>query len=177
MTTRVYLGIGSNLNRDNSLRFAFEKVSSLLENVEKSSIWISKPVRKGEPDYFNMVVKGDTSLSLHDFHARLLEIETAAGKEMMFNNGTNFGLKRRLDIDILLFGDTVTTDPCQIPRHDVADYPFVTFPLNELTPDLVHPVLKKTVAQLLSELEGKLDENTKVVKTQIDWNVKAPKWD
>ncbi len=176
MATKVYLGIGSNLNRENSLRFAVAKIKPLLDNFSQSSIWISKPVRNGEPDYFNMVVCGQTDTDLETFYAELMKIETMAGKELMLNNGTNFGIKRRLDIDILAFGDTITSTPCAIPRHDIQDYPFVTCPLNELDPDFVHPELKVTVSELWKRLEKDLPESKKVVKTQIDWNVQAPDW-
>lgn len=176
MTTRVYLGIGSNLNRENSLRFAVAKIEPLLKNFSKSSIWVSKPVRSGEPDYYNMVVGGDTEASLEDFYACLLKIEQLAGTELMFNNGTNFGLKRRLDIDVLVFGNTITTSPCKIPRHDIQDYPFVTCPLNEIDPDLVHPLLNVKVSEIWNEMEPRLPENKKVTKAQIDWSVEIPQW-
>ena len=101
MTTRVYLGVGSNLNRENALRFAVAKIGPLFKNFQKSSVWISHPVRQGEPDYYNMVLGGDTEASLEDLYACLQKVEQLAGGELMFNNGTNFGIKRRLDIDIL----------------------------------------------------------------------------
>ena len=176
MATAVYLGIGSNNNRENSLRFAVAKISPLLKNFRKSSIWISKPIRQGEPDYFNMVVCGETESELNAFYACLEKIEQLAGTELMFNNGTNFGQKRRLDIDILVFGDTVTTEPCKIPRHDIQDYPFVTCPLNELNPDLIHPLLKIKVGEIWKEMEPRIPENKRVEKTSIDWDVPAPDW-
>lgn len=55
MTTKVYLGVGSNLNRENALRFAVAKIGPLFKNFEKSSVWVSHAVRAGEPDYYNMV--------------------------------------------------------------------------------------------------------------------------
>ena len=47
MTTRVYLGVGSNLNRENALRFAVAKIGPLFKNFQKSSVWISHAVRQG----------------------------------------------------------------------------------------------------------------------------------
>ena len=122
MATRVYLGVGSNLNRENALRFAVAKIGPLFKNFQKSSVWISHPVRQGEPDYYNMVLGGDTEASLEDLYACLQKVEQLAGGELMFNNGTNFGIKRRLDIDILVFGDTIATKPCKLPRHDIFLY-------------------------------------------------------
>ena len=144
MATRVYLGVGSNLNKENALRFAVAKIGPLFKNFEKSSVWVSH--------------------------------EQLAGTELMFNNGTNFGVKRRLDIDILVFGDTITTTPCKLPRHDIQDYPFVLCPLCELDPNLVHPLLNVQVGEIWQEMEPRLPENRRVVKTEIDWSVEAPQW-
>ena len=176
MATRVYLGVGSNLNRENALRFAVAKIGPLFKNFQKSSVWISLPVRQGEPDYYNMVLGGDTEASLEDLYACLQKVEQLAGGELMFNNGTNFGIKRRLDIDILVFGDTIATKPCKLPRHDIQDYPFVLCPLCELDPTLVHPLLNIKVGEIWEEMEPRLPEDRKVVKTTIDWSVEAPQW-
>lgn len=176
MATRVYLGVGSNLNKENALRFAVAKIGPLFKNFEKSSVWVSHAIRAGEPDYYNMVFGGDTEASLEDLYACLQKVEQLAGTELMFNNGTNFGVKRRLDIDILVFGDTITTTPGKLPRHDIQDYPFVLCPLCELDPNLVHPLLNVQVGEIWQEMEPRLPENRRVVKTEIDWSVEAPQW-
>lgn len=176
MSTRVYLGVGSNLNRENALRFAVAKLESLFKNFQKSSVWSSHAIRTAEPDYLNMVVGGDVDMPLNDLFNALSEIEALAGKELMFNNGTNFGVKRRLDIDILVYGDTITTTPCKLPRHDIQDYPFVLCPLCELDPNLVHPLLKLKVGEIWAEMEPRLPDNHRVVKADIDWSVEAPDW-
>ncbi len=176
MATRVYLGVGSNLNKENALRFAVAKIGPLFKNFEKSSVWVSHAIRAGEPDYYNMVFGGDTEASLEDLYACLQKVEQLAGTELMFNNGTNFGVKRRLDIDILVFGDSVTTAPCKLPRHDIQDYPFVLCPLCELDPNLVHPLLNVKVGEIWQEMEPRLPENRRVEKTEIDWSVEAPQW-
>ncbi len=176
MSTTVYLGVGSNLNRENALRFAVARLKSNLDDFKQSSIYISHAVRNGEPDYYNMVVGGTTSLNLNGFYALVSRIEEDAGREVMLYNGTNFGMKRRLDIDILAFGKEVTSDPCKIPRHDIQDYPFVTCPLSEIAPDFEHPLLNIKVRDLWEEMEPHLPENKKVTKTAIDFTVPAPQW-
>ncbi|MGN0902244.1 MAG: 2-amino-4-hydroxy-6-hydroxymethyldihydropteridine diphosphokinase [Succinivibrio sp.] len=176
MATRVYLGVGSNLNRENALRFAVAKIGPLFKNFAKSSVWLSHPVRTGEPDYYNMVLGGDTEASLEDLYACLQKVEQLAGTEPMINEGTNFGLKRRLDIDILVFGNTITTTPCKLPRHDIQDYPFVLCPLCELDKDLVHPLLAVKVGEIWEEMEPRLPDNRKVKKVDFDWSVEAPQW-
>lgn len=176
MATKVFLGVGSNLNRENSLRFAVAKIGPLLQNFSKSSVWISHPVRVGEPDYYNMVLAGETQASITDLYACLQKVEQLAGTEPMFNNGTNFGLKRRLDIDILTFGNEVLTEPCKVPRHDIQDYPFVLAPLCELDPELVHPLLNIKVKDIWAEMEPRIPEGHEVTKIDFDWSVEAPAW-
>ncbi len=176
MTTRVYLGVGSNLNRENSLRFAVAKLEPLFKNFVKSSVWSSHAIRTAEPDYLNMVVGGDVEMSLQELFDAIMEIEKLAGKELMFNNGTNFGVKRRLDIDILIYGNTIATEPCKLPRHDIQDYPFVLCPLCELDADLVHPLLNIRIGEIWAEMEPRLPDNHRVCKFDFDWSKEAPSW-
>ncbi len=173
---QVYLGIGSNLNRDNALLFAKAKLEPLFDAYAQSSVWQSHAVREAEPDYLNMVAGGRTSLSLEDLVAALAEIEQQAGSEMMFFNGTNFGIKRRLDIDVLLYDDVVTTSPCKLPRHDIQDYPFVLCPLCELDPNIIHPLLKLPIAEIWAEMAPRLPSKMRVEKYAFDWNRPIPDW-
>ena len=162
MAVRVYLGVGSNLNREKALKFAVKECASLFSDYKVSSVWASNPVRVAEPEYYNMVVGGDTDLTLDDLYNKVVAIEEAAGKEPMMYQGTNFGLKRILDIDILVYGDTVTQTPCKLPRHDISDYPFVLCPLCELEPELEHPLLKIKVGDIWKEMEPRLPERMKI---------------
>ena len=176
MAVQVDLGVGSNLNRENALRFAKARIEQLLDDFKMSSVWASRAVREAEPEYYNMVMGGKTELSLEDLCKALTEIEADAGSELMFHNGTNFGVKRRLDIDVLLYGDTVATEPCKVPRHDIQDYPFVLCPLCELDPDIIHPLLKLRAGDIWAEMEPRLPEKMKVTEVKFDWSGAAPQW-
>lgn len=176
MGTQVYLGIGSNLNRENALLFAVEKLRPLFSNFTHSPVYESRAVREAEPNFLNMVAGGITELSLDELYKRLKDIEETAGCELMLHNSTNFGLKHRLDIDILVYGDEVHSTPCKVPRHDIQDYPFVNTPLNDLAPDLVHPILKISVRELYEQMQPHIPENRRVVKVDFDFNRKAPDW-
>lgn len=176
MEIQVYLGIGSNLNREAALRFAASRLSSLFTDFKLSPVYESKAVRSAEPDYLNMTAGGKTELSLQELFDAIKSIEQDAGSELMLHNATNFGLKRRLDIDILVYGDTVCTEPCKLPRHDIQDYPFVTVPLNDIAPDLIHPILKMSVNELCEQMLPHLPDNRRVSKVEVDFNVPAPAW-
>lgn len=176
MGTQVYLGIGSNLNRELALRFAVAQLQPLFQDYKVSPVYESKAVRAAEPDYYNMVVGGDTDLPLEELFQKLKQIESNAGTELMMHNGTNFGLKRRLDIDILVYGETVCAEPCKLPRHDIQDYPFVTFPLHDIAPDLVHPILGFSVSELYEQQLPHIPDNRKVFKVDFDFDGEQPNW-
>ena len=176
MSTQVYLGIGSNLNRDNAILFAIARLRPLFANFKVSPVYESKPVRTAEPDYYNLVVGGQTELGFSELYKVLKEIEAEAGSEFMIYNTTNFGLKPRVDIDILIYGEEVHTEPCKVPRHDVQDYPFVTTPLNDIAPDLVHPILKFTVAEIFEQMQPHIPEERRVHQVDFDFNRPVPAW-
>lgn len=177
MSNKVFLGLGSNLNKSNALRFALAKLKEFLGDVTISSVYQNKAVRKAEPDYYNMVIRANTSLTLDALYNKLLEIEDEAGSEMMFFEGTNFGIKPRIDIDVLTYGDLVESTPCKVPRHDIQDYPFVLCPLTEIEPDFVHPLLNIKVKEIWDEMCPRLPEH--MVVTKIDFDFKKPfaSWD
>lgn len=176
MSNKVYLGVGSNLNRDLALLFAKVKLQGLFTEFKCSSVWSSHAVRVAEPDYYNAVMGGQTELSLETLYESINRIEKMAGTELMFNNGTNFGMKRRLDIDILVFNNLVCNEPCKLPRHDIQDYPFVLCPLCEIDAQLEHPLLKIKVGDLWTEMEPRLPDNMRVTKVDFNWEAKAPEW-
>ncbi len=177
MQTRVYLGVGSNLDREKALLFAKKKLEPLFDSFVTSSVWRSRAVREAEPDYYNMVAGGDTSYTLEDLLKRLSEIEEQAGVDLMFYNGTNFGLKRRLDIDVLLYGDLVTTSPCKLPRHDIQDYPFVLCPLCEIDDSIIHPLLNIKISEIWKEMAPRLPDKMKVSRVDFDFSKPAPVWE
>lgn len=176
MSTQVYLGIGSNLNRDQAILFAVEKLRPLLNDFKVSPVYESKPIREAEPDFLNLVVGGTTDKSFEELYQSLKDIEADAGSELMIHNSTNFGLKHRLDIDILIYGKEVRTEPCKVPRHDIQDYPFVTIPLNDIAPELVHPILGLTVGELYEQMLPHIPEKRQVKKVAFDFNRPAPNW-
>ncbi len=175
--TKVYLGVGSNLNKENALLFACDKLKALLEDFVVSSVYESKAIRTAEPNYYNIVIGGNTSLPLNELYNKLHEIEKEAGLEPMFNNSTNFGLKRRLDIDILTYGHEVRSVPCKVPRHDIQDYPFVLCPLVELESDFVHPLLNIKVSEIWNEMYPRLPEKMQVQKVDFDFSRSFTSWD
>ena len=148
----VYLGLGSNLgDRQANLDRALEFLSQRLRMGEISSIYDTEPVGdSNQPRFLNMVCQAFTRLE----PPALLTL--AKGIEQKLGRGGKSGAPRTIDIDILLYGDQVIETPALvIPHPKMTERAFVLIPLDEIAPDVVHPVEKKTVRELLKNVTEK----------------------
>jgi len=147
----AYIGIGSNLgNRKQNCEKA---ISLLTENritvLKRSTMLETEPWGiKDQPKFINMAIKIDTILEPEDLLNLLKEIESAVGRTQTFRWGP-----RIIDIDILLYDNLIlNTNNVQIPHPGIKDRDFVLRPLAEIAPDKIHPVFRKSIKELLSEL-------------------------
>lgn len=147
----VFLALGSNLgDRAANLRLAVSSLLQKAELVAVSSIYETKPVGFLEqPLFLNAACLIRTSMEPLEILDWLKGIESSIGPRAPLHNGP-----RAADIDILLYGDLVLDTPrLTIPHPRLAERAFVLVPLAEIAPDLLHPVLKMKVADLLRELK------------------------
>ncbi len=150
---KAYLAIGSNMgDREQYLAQAVETLQNdaAFRNI-RTSKWIeTEPYGGVEQDEFlNGALEVQTLLSPEQLLERLHEIEAQANRERLVHWGP-----RTLDLDILFYEDCVMNEPdLIIPHIDMQNRSFVLEPLCELAPAYLHPVLKKTVKQMLEELE------------------------
>ncbi|MCA9373558.1 MAG: 2-amino-4-hydroxy-6-hydroxymethyldihydropteridine diphosphokinase [Candidatus Gracilibacteria bacterium] len=146
---KVYLGLGSNLgDRGRNLQEALVLLERWgVKIVRSSSIYETEPWGYLDQDwFFNMVVEGETELSPEELLQATQAIERALKRVKKIHLGP-----RTMDIDILFYGDMVMDKPeLKIPHHGIADRKSVLVPLNEIAPDFVHPILKKSIGELLS---------------------------
>jgi 2-amino-4-hydroxy-6-hydroxymethyldihydropteridine diphosphokinase len=136
--TVAYLGLGANLGdarqtlKDAVVCLAQQHANTVLA---KSSLYRTAPIDAGGDDYFNCVVKLDTTLSVRHLLALCHKIELHFGRERPFRNAP-----RTLDLDILLFGDQSIDEPDLIVPHPrLTERAFVLVPLVEIDPALVIP--------------------------------------
>lgn len=149
----VYLGLGANLgDREANLMEAVRRLRSLGVKVEVcSSLYETEPIGyTDQSPFLNAACRAKTDLSPEQLLAAIKDIEREMGRVPSFLNAPRF-----IDIDILLYGDLVTNTPdLTIPHPRLAERAFVLVPLVEIAPELIHPVLEKTVAELLKEVQG-----------------------
>jgi 2-amino-4-hydroxy-6-hydroxymethyldihydropteridine diphosphokinase len=146
----AYLSLGSNIgDREVHLRDAIVRLSPCGQVKTVSSFYETEPVEFTDQEWFmNCAVALETELAPDQLIARLLEIEKEMGRERNQKKGP-----RIIDIDILLFGDLVVNAPdLTIPHPAMTTRRFVLEPLTEIAPEVLHPVLKKTIRELLEEL-------------------------
>lgn len=154
MNNHVYIGVGSNIgNRKQNIEAAIEALNlhDCIEVVEVSN-WIeTKAVSKTpQPDFLNGAICINTILSPTELLDVLEAIEQAGGRQ-----SKGLGDPRPIDLDILLYGDEIVCDDrLTIPHAMLHERAFVIEPLFQIAPDLVHPILGQSMAQLKAEVVG-----------------------
>lgn len=149
----VYIGIGSNLGdrHKNCLRAVDLLKKSGLSVTQQSSVHETEPWgRTEQPAFLNMAVEIETRLAAIELLSLLKNIEKEMGRQ-----DTVRWCPRIIDLDILLYNDiTLNTEALTIPHPLMHEREFVLAPLAELAEDLIHPVLKKRIGDLLKEIKG-----------------------
>jgi 2-amino-4-hydroxy-6-hydroxymethyldihydropteridine diphosphokinase len=156
----AYIGIGSNLG---DKPYYCEKAISEILKIDrhrllaKSSLFKTEPTGYTSQDWFvNGVIKIETDLDPSELLRTLKTVEARLGRTETFRWGP-----RTIDLDILFFDDIqIQTGELLIPHPLIQDRKFVLIPLAEIDPNFLHPVLKKTVHELLNDFQ----EDQKVEK-------------
>ncbi|MGZ3881461.1 MAG: 2-amino-4-hydroxy-6-hydroxymethyldihydropteridine diphosphokinase [Flavisolibacter sp.] len=154
----VYLLTGGNMgDRRQHLLQAKTEIKNRCGNLlEESSVYETAAWGNEEQEPFlNQVLKIETEKTPQELLRSVLQIEEDLGRKRALKYGP-----RTIDIDILFFNDQIVEQPgLSIPHPQIQKRRFVLVPLNEIAAHKVHPVLNKTMAQLLSECPDPLAVN------------------
>jgi 2-amino-4-hydroxy-6-hydroxymethyldihydropteridine diphosphokinase len=154
----VYLLIGGNIgNRQENLRLAKTKIGTLCGKISTQSAIYETAAwgNQNQPAFLNQVLKISTELSPEQLLENLLSIEKELGRVRIEKYGP-----RIIDIDILFFNNSIISlNNLVIPHPEMQNRRFALLPLSEIAPGFNHPVLHKTISQLLKECPDNLEVN------------------
>ncbi len=147
----VLLGLGANLgDREQALRRAIALLTErkAIYAPTLSSVYETEPVGyTDQPPFLNMVVAAGTLLLPEKLLAVCREVERALGRTERAK-----WHEREIDIDILLYHNRIfTKEHFSVPHPRMHERRFVLVPAAEIVPDLVHPVFRKTMAELIEQ--------------------------
>lgn len=147
---QVYLSLGANLgDRQGNILQALQYIQTRASVTKVSSFYETVPVGYlDQPKFINVACALETDLSPGDLLHLLKWVEKRMGRQESFRNAP-----RPIDIDILFYDDLVLeSSELVIPHPRLHDRAFVLVPLAEIAPNLVHPVLNLTVAEMLNRI-------------------------
>lgn len=159
----IYLALGTNLgNRRQNLRQALQLLPPQVQVIATSQLYETTPAYVlDQPNFLNMALKGQTGLSPQALLNYLKQLEDKIGRE----KSVRFG-PRKIDLDIIFYDDLVLDAPdLQIPHPRLAERGFVLRPLADVGTEVLHPVLRRTVAELLADLSA--DDG---ILTVVEWS-------
>jgi len=147
----AYLGLGSNVDARAHITAGIEALKETFGEVGLSPVYRTPAVGFVGNSFINLVAVVETTLEPVELKRYLNDLEDRHGR---LRNVAKFS-DRTLDIDILLYDDLYLMSPVlEIPRREIMKFSHVLKPLTDLAPDLVHPVVRKTIAEIWDEFSG-----------------------
>lgn len=148
-STRVWLSLGSNVDREKHIRAALDALAERFGRLVVSPVYDCAAVGFAGNPFINLVVGIDCDLPVGELSAWLRALEAANGrvrdKNVRFND-------RTLDVDILTYGNARgVVDGIELPRGEIVKHAFVLRPLVDVAPDELHPLLGISYRALLAQ--------------------------
>ncbi len=148
---RIYVGVGSNMNRSSNIRSGIVALRERFGELLLSSVYDSEAVGFDGANFFNLVAGFDSEQSVQGVVESLRSIEAGHGRK----RGENRFAPRPLDLDLLLYDDLILSEgQVHVPRDEIMKYAFVLRPLAEIAPQRLHPVVGRSFADLWQEFDN-----------------------
>lgn len=139
---RIYISIGSNIDAEKNIRLAIHALQDHYGKLILSSVYESEAVGFDGDNFLNLVAGVNTDEDVHTVVKNLRKIEDDNGRDRC---GPRFS-PRTVDLDLLLYDDLVLKeDGLELPRDEITKNAFVLLPLEEIAPQLIHPVSGNTM--------------------------------
>jgi 2-amino-4-hydroxy-6-hydroxymethyldihydropteridine diphosphokinase len=146
----VWISIGSNQERERSIRGAVASLRERFGALRLSPVFESPAVGFSGQPFYNLVAGFDTAEGVASLNRTLRGIEDAFGRV----RGPEKFSPRTLDLDLLTYGDlTGTVEGCELPRDEILHYAFVLAPLAAVAPDETHPVSGRSYRRLWADFD------------------------
>ncbi len=144
--TRVYAGLGSNVDKEENIPVGLKALANHFSLLTISKVYESESLGFHGDNFYNLVVGFDTELSVLEVVRIFKSIESSLGRQSASQDVSSKSIPHTLDIDLLLFGDLIQhDDQIDVPRNDIKQYPFVACPLAEIAGDCKHPETKVSI--------------------------------
>ena len=142
---KIYISLGSNIDRELNTREGVRALRERFGELQLSAVYESEAVGFEGDAFYNMVIACDSDDDVFTVNQALAKIEDANGRE---RSGPKFS-SRTLDLDLLLYDDLIIEENgLSLPRDEILKNAFVLWPLAEIAPDLQHPVVNMSYADL-----------------------------
>jgi len=139
---KIYISIGSNIDAEKNIRLAVRALREHYGKLILSSVYESEAVGFDGDNFLNLVAALNTDEDVHTVAAQLRKIEDDNGR---VRSGPRFS-SRTVDLDLLLYDDLVLKEEnLELPRDEITKNAFVLLPLDEIAPQLIHPLSGKTI--------------------------------
>lgn len=169
--TAVYVAAGSNVEPERYLSKALRALAAVYGPLTPSPAYRNQAVGFTGADFINLVVGFHTEDSVVEVRRQLQKIEAACDRPP----GAPKWAPRTMDLDILLFGDLVSSAPgLVIPRPDLLKRPYMLKPMADIGPDVQHPTLGKSMRELWNSFDGSAHS---MVEVLLDGESTSPRSD
>ena len=159
----IFISVGSNIDKEKHTKAGLQGMYQAFGELVLSSVFESESVGFVGNNFYNLVVKASTKLSVDEVCRVLKQIE----QDNQRQRGEKKFAPRTLDLDLLLYDQIVSNEPVELPRAEVLYNAFVLRPLAELAAQEIHPLENKTYSNLWQEYD-KSQQNLWAIK--FDWS-------